>query len=144
MDGKYFIYATPEQEQHMTEMFGVAPGPEEATSGYLDPSDPKWTQGTVPHIQEWHQKHPGGKGGGTFGPQSGMTRGEPTRDEWSPGSYLDELGIPWTHKKKLSEIDHAETSEHSTIREGEPGHPLIEYDIFLEDGSYIAIETSPG
>lgn len=111
----------------MSDLFGYEAGISPPQTGYLDPEDPAW-QRSVEHIQE-RQKKPSGLG--TFGPQSGMTRGEPTRDEWQVTSYLDSLGVNYTHKKKLEDIDPTEPRK------------KIEYDIFLND-YYIAIETSPG
>ena len=111
----------------MQKLFGYAAETTAPGTGYLDPEDPQW-QKSVEHIQE-RQKKPGGLG--TFGPQSGMTRGEPTRDEWQVTSYLDSLGVAYTHKMKLEDIDPTEP------------RGKIEYDIFLN--TYLmAIETSPG
>lgn len=125
--GNAFIYPNSNQAQHMKDLFGYEAGVTPPTTGYLDPEDPAW-QRSVEHIQE-RQKTPGGLG--TFGPQSGMKRGEPTRDEWQVTSYLDSLGVVYTHKMKLEDIDPTEPRK------------KIEYDIFLPD-YYIAIETSPG
>jgi ribosomal protein S27AE len=125
--GNAFIYPTGDQAEHMQELFGYAAEPSAPATGYLDPEDPQW-QHSVEHIQE-RQKRPGGLG--TFGPQSGMTRGEPTRDEWQVTSYLDSLGVLYTHKMKLGDIDPTEPRE------------KIEYDIYLNT-YLIAIETSPG
>jgi len=111
----------------MSDLFGYQTEPSMPTTGYLDPEDPKWQQ-SVEHIQE-RQKTP--KGVGTFGPQSGMTRDEPTRDEWQVTSYLDSVGVTYIHKMKLGELD-------STTEK-----PKVEYDLYLPD-LVMAIETSPG
>jgi ssDNA-binding Zn-finger/Zn-ribbon topoisomerase 1 len=125
--GNAYIYPTGEQAEHMQELFGYEAAPTSAGTGYLDPEDPQW-QKSVEHIQT-RQKTPGGVG--TFGPQSGMTRGEPTRDEWQVTSYLDSLGVEYIHKMKLEDIDPTES------------RAKIEYDIYIP--TYLmAIETSPG
>jgi len=126
-EGNTFIYPNSDQAQHMSDLFGYSAAPYGATTGYLDPEDPSW-QRSVEHIAERQ------KGGelGTFGPQSGMVRGEPTRDEWQITSYLDSLGVKYVHKMKLGEIDPTETAK-----------PKVEYDIYLPQ-YLIAIETSPG
>ncbi len=128
MDGsEYAIHPTSEQKAHMTDLFGYSAERVQKPTGYLDPEDPQW-QKSVEHIQE-RQKKPGNIG--TFGPQSGMRRGEPTRDEWQIASYLDSIGLEYIHKMKLGEID-------PTV-----GKPKVEYDLFIPS-LLIAIETSPG
>jgi hypothetical protein len=126
--GNSFIYPTGAQAEHMAELFGYEATPYGATTGYLDPEDPKW-QKSVEHIQE-RLKSP--KPVGTFGPQAGMRRGEPTRDEWQITSYLDSVGVEYVHKMKLEDIDPTEI-----------GKPKAEYDIYIPH-YLIAIETSPG
>jgi len=122
----YIIYPTPDQKRHMTDIFGYAAEPAVKPTGYLDPKDPQWQQ-SVEHIQERY------KGGplGSFGPQSGMMRGEPTRDEWQITSYLDGVGVTYIHKMKLRELDPSIERER------------LEYDIYIPE-YHMAIETSPG
>jgi hypothetical protein len=122
----YIIYPTPDQKRHMTDIFGYAAEPAVKPTGYLDPEDPQWQQ-SVEHIQERY------KGGplGSFGPQSGMMRGEPTRDEWQITSYLDGVGVTYIHKMKLRELDPSIERER------------LEYDIYIPE-YHMAIETSPG
>jgi len=129
MDGsEYAIHPTSEQKAHMTDLFGYSAERVQKPTGYLDPEDPQW-QKSVEHIIQERQKKPGNIG--TFGPQSGMRRGEPTRDEWQIASYLDSIGLEYIHKMKLGEID-------PTV-----GKPKVEYDLFIPS-LLIAIETSPG
>jgi hypothetical protein len=125
--GNRSIYPSSKDAEHMGQLFGYPAEPAETGAEYLDPSDPKW-QSSVEHIQERQQSG----GGGTFGPQSGMERGEPTRHEWGVTSYLDNLGVKYVHKMKLGELDPGETE-----------HPDIEYDIYIPEFN-IAVESSPG
>jgi hypothetical protein len=124
--GNYFAYPSETDSQHMQELFGYEAKPASKRTGYLDPEDPSWQQ-SVEHIQTRQQQPERG----TFGPQSGMQRGEPTRHEWGVTSYLDDIGVPYVHKMTLGELD--PTEERADL----------EYDIFLPD-YLIAIESSPG
>jgi hypothetical protein len=126
-DGVYNLYPTFYQTDHLQKLFGYSADPSMTPTGYLDPESQEW-QKSVEHIQR-RQQEP--SQGGAFGPQSGMMRGEPTRDEWQVTSYLDELGVPYVHKMKLGELDPTEEKA------------KIEYDIYIPD-YLIAIETSPG
>ena len=125
-DGKYALYPTPSQAEHMQGIFGYEADPIASPTGYLDPNDPNW-QRSKEHIQE-RQKDPENQG--SFGPQSGMTRGEPTRDEWQITSYLDHVGVPYVHKMKLGELDPSVDK------------PMVEFDIYVPE-FLLAIETSP-
>jgi hypothetical protein len=126
-EGKPFIYPSDEDVAYLTDLFGYQATPTVSETGYLDPSDPKWQQ-SVEHIKE---RQAGEGPVGTFGPQSGMQRGEPTRHEWGVTSYLNELGLDYVHKMTLGELDPAETT-----------HPDVEYDIYIPL-IHTAIESSP-
>ena len=122
---EYAIHPTPEQKTHMTDLFGYEAEPTPKSTGYLDPEDPAW-QKSVEHIQKRYKGAPVG----TFGPQSAMPRGEPTKNEWQIASYLDSIGVEYVHKMKLGELD-PDTEK-----------PKIEYD-FCIPKLLIGIETSP-